>query len=225
MGEPLQDSLVAVCPNCGTLNHPSATICAGCGVDLSAYREAQSRLQEWHSERAQKHQEELDKATATAIDAERDRNRRRFRSLLRYLVVLAIVGTILVVVNSTYQAVSEIRRRARLSAEYERALDCMQTGDFACARDGFVEVLRQESGYRDAEEHLRDARISLAQEYAADNKWDKAIHELNEVLRATGDDDQARELREDYYDRWYRQALSKGQVLTAAKILARRMLD
>jgi predicted Zn-dependent protease len=81
-----------------------------------------------------------------------------------------------------------------------------------------VALLKERPDYPGARDNLNLARYGLAQQYAKSGKWQEAVDELDALLKDIPGDTASLDLMKDVYDRWWQDAVSRGDILTAIRV-------
>lgn len=211
------------CENCHTLNAPGALICSGCGVNMQNYAEARKQVNQRTEAAAEEAQARTQTEVAARVAIEARQNR---RILLRQiqLVALAVsgivmVGILVLLAMRAYQR----QREEQMAALAEVAAACFAQADYLCARDNFAALATLDVTYPGVRADLRKARYAVAQQFARASQWQPAVDELDALLRDAPDDTQAIALLRDTFDRWYQDAIARGDLLTAARIDLQRL--
>jgi tetratricopeptide (TPR) repeat protein len=203
------------CPNCRAINPPNTAVCRSCGVHLSAYQEAQRRRVALKRDSVADHAAQLDTSTSATIVSGVARNRRQLSLQLRVLFGAAAILLVVIVIAVALYAQSQKQRRERLALQYQSAIACVHRNDYLCARDGFAALLQEEPTYPEVARQLRDARYELAHQYLRAGQWQPALEQLNLLLRDDPTDEPTLALTKDLYDRWYQDAVGRGDWITA----------
>ncbi len=211
-----------VCPNCRALNQPNIRVCISCGADQVVFRAAQAQLQTLQADHAHTHEAELQATASETVEYGVAEGRRKFASQFRWLLAMAAVCAILIVAGTAYHGYQLQLRRERLGVAFIEAKLCLQRAAFVCARDGFAVLVAEEPDYPQAQQSLRDARLGLAREHVLAARWEAAIVELDAVIEHDPHDEQARVTMKDVYDRWYKDALGRGEFITALSVKLQR---
>jgi len=221
--EPSSDNAL-ICANCGALNPPNTLICRSCGVNLPQFRAAVPRLRELQSGHVAAYEEQLIQDAEVLVADQISRSRRDLRLRLRVALIAAAVLAVIIVIAAALYAEQVRLRRERLAAQYERAATCLADENYMCARDGFLALLEEEPGYPGARDGLNEARYRLAETYARDKEWEKAIEELDALLKDVPRDEAAIALMHDVFDRWIEDLMSRRDILGALGVLWQRNL-
>lgn len=196
-----EDLIIRICPNCGARNAPNTTICMSCGVNIPMFQSAQEEMQKRQRDKTDSHRKELEETTATAISKQKEQVKKQHKLQLRVLFVIAGLVAIAIIAGVALYAYQLRLYRERIANDYDRALTCLKSADFLCARDGFAALLAVEPVYRDASQKLNEARLGLANQYANLEQWQLANDEINAILSASSKDPQALAMQKSINDR------------------------
>lgn len=210
------------CPNCRAINPPNTVVCRSCGIHLSAYRESQARLIEHKRDSTADHEAQLEASTSEAIVSGLARGRRQLALQLRIVFGAAAILLVVIAITIALYAQAQKQRREQLALQYQSAVSCMRRSDYLCARDGLAALLQEEPTYPEAAPQLRDARYELAQQYLQAGQWQPALDELDTLLRDDPADVRALALTKDLFNRWYKDAVGRGDWVIALRVELQR---
>jgi tetratricopeptide (TPR) repeat protein len=223
VAEQLPADAPRVCPNCGAGNPAQAVVCCACGVNLLTFESAEEQMQASAQGQAATRRAEAGQSAAQYIAQESAQGRRRMVWLVIVLLA-AVIGLLIMIVAITlfvaHQRQMEIERAA---ATYAAATACLEQGDYRCARDGFLVVLKLQPRHSGARAGLLQARQHLAEEYVDAEQWEKAVTELDALLRDRPGDRDALALLRQALESWLQDAQARGDLLLQWRIL--RMLN
>lgn len=207
-----------VCPNCKAINLPGARICSACGIHLDTVNAVLPRLQEYEQERDTAHAEQAQQQASAKASSELQQANARFRLLI--IITLVVAGVLaVIVVTAALVAAWQVRvRQDHLEQQYGKAYECLQARDFLCARDGFFDLLSEEPDYPSARQHLEQARLGLAEEFAAAGLFASAERELLILLEESPELVPALTLLQSVYNRWYQLTINQGDLITALQL-------
>lgn len=211
-----------ICPHCRALNPPSAHICRSCGINLPAYQASRTRLLELQRDASAEHTTRLENDVQTTVAHAVAQGRQQLASQLRILLITGAALAIVIVIAVLMYAAQLKQRREQLATQNEQALTCLAHQDYLCARDKFVAVLSEEPDYPEAAHKLQEARYGLAQQYTNAGQWQQAVDNLDALLLADPSQQRAVDLLHDVYDRWLKDALARGDFLTAIQVKIQR---
>lgn len=171
-----------LCPHCGALNHPNAVVCVGCGVRLDTYDEVRERFDELQEKKGKERHEKLLMAAGEASRKDAHDSQRMLVKSLKIAAPVLLGLAILIIAAAAWMGSLERQRREQVIAEFDHGQACLAAEDFLCARDAFLNVLRQNRDYPKAGESLTEARIGLAKAYVAAGQFSPALAELDALL-------------------------------------------
>lgn len=219
------------CPNCRAVNPPQAIVCGACGINLPRAVAASTRVEDdvapaveatWDqsADSADAEVAAWTGSTDGAIDAADvggigARSRRVLARQLRWVVIGAVALAVAILAISAWRAEEAARERAALVQLDARAQACLARGDAACARDAFGSIVAQDPTYPGARDGLESARRVYAEQLAQSGQFSQAVDELDAILRDDPGDRAASEQLRRAFDRWYDDAIGRGDVTTA----------
>jgi hypothetical protein len=197
-----------VCPNCQALNTPNTVICAGCGVDMDAFRASMPRLQRIKREEAQSHREQLKGEMGSWLQEEKKISRASFmRLMLGLFVVVMIIG--LVVSLGSFLYASQYRKsQDDIRNQFDASKLCLQQKNYICARDGFQSL--KNAGIANLDDYINQAQLGIAQQYLDSGQSEKAVSELRNLLERDPGNQPAIDLLKLAYGRWIKQLDTEG---------------
>ncbi len=179
-------------------------------------------MQEIRQDVAAAHSAQLEEHTSEIVTQALQQGREQFRTQLRIALAVTFVLGILIAGGLVWYADQRQQRTVRLGNEYAQATACLNSGDYQCARKMFNAVLIEEPGYPGALSGLTNARYELASQFTQAGQWEQAVTELDAILRVEPADIRTLELLRMTYDRWYDDALARGDLLTALSVDGQR---
>ncbi|GEM_PF-2965363 len=215
--DPLADNILT-CPYCQALNTPGAVVCRSCGVNMAAYQAMHERVLSLNQEADTTSAAQLEEKAIESARSAIEHNRRYLIMQIRFSLITAGALAVLLVAGSFIVAELQRQRTQRLAHEYEQAMACLDREDYRCARDTLEALVVDEPTYPEAVEKLRYARYEFAAQLVAAGQWEAAIAELDKILRDQPTDRKSLDLMRTAYDRWYMDALARGDMLTAFRI-------
>jgi TolA-binding protein len=189
------------------LNFSNAMICVSCGVNLAQFHEAAERLRQRQAEQSAAQLEKATEVAAASVDDAVARAKQKTKRQVLVVIAAAVLVAVAIIIGSAlYQQ--------HLRDEYNTAVKCLTDHDYLCARDKLAGLLQIAPNYLEAKANLAEARHGLAVQLLQSKQWQAAIDELNTVL-SESPNSRANVLREEAYERWFEDALSHGDLLTA----------
>lgn len=201
------DEIGIVCPKCGAFNTLRAPVCVRCASHLDGSSDvADSPTELSRADRIIKAHEEASFRIPTLLR----RQNQRSKTAIKLVQWLGISVLTLLVILWIWNRIQVLRWEGQISAIYQDALTCLEAERYLCARDKVLYVINEAPNYPEASDTLIAARWGLAQRYAAENQWEQAAAELENLMEYADNQPEVRAAFARTYEERIRSAQERG---------------